>query len=170
MCLKVKMVLGEAVCSWRCQVPEGEGRCCFACLEAENMSPELSWSTAPAPLTALTRCPCTRTFPGNPLAVQGWERFWVSFSARASSLLLPAAEPAGVLFSKNTSWRAVFIAPGSVRAAEDESGFPAASVRSGGLALVLLSLTPSPSQPFSQCRAEIPQRGENPVEFQMSCS
>lgn len=81
---------------------------------------------------------------------------------------VPAAEPAGVLCSRSTSWRAGIYSCGSVRAAEDESGFPAASVSDAGPALVLL--TPSPSQPFSQCRAEIPLWGENPLEFQMSCS
>lgn len=135
--------------------------------------PRTQWSTEPASRSALTRCLCSR----RSVHWQGTtgNGFGSTFQTRAAwfGWLLPAAEPAGVLFSKNTGWRAVFIAPGSVRAAEDESSFPAASVSewvSGGLALVLLSLTPSPSQPFSQCRAGIPQQGENPVEFQMSCS
>lgn len=82
-------VLGEAIGSWRCLVraAAGEGRYCFTCLEAENVSPEFSWSTHPATHTDLTCCLCSRTFPGNQLTMELLEWFWVNFSARENSLV-----------------------------------------------------------------------------------
>lgn len=119
----------------------------------------------------MTRCLCTGTFPGNPLTMQVWEWFGVNFWARESSLVwLSAAEPAGVLFSKNTSWRAGIY---SSWICESSWGWERLSSSFCERALALLwycrARLPPPANLSPSAGLEF-QWGQNPVEFQMSCS
>lgn len=100
------------------------------------MSPGLSWSPHPAPPRA-----DPASAPGHSQVIHWPCKFGNGFgstfhpgrSTAWLSWLVPAAEAAAVLFPRSTSWRAGIYSCGSVRAAEDERGFPAASVSGAGL-------------------------------------